>query len=107
MLNQLRLSIGAVALAAAGTMSVGATADTLTIEDQFLKFATGPRHYEVAEFRFSDGTLARIHDWSARGIDVEIGGRRARSRVTRAGDQLISLVPVEKTDAESEPGAMA
>ncbi len=43
-------------------------------------------------FRFedgADGTLARIHAWREDGIDVEIGGRRTRARVTRAGGHLI------------------
>ena len=43
-------------------------------------------------FRFEDGaggTTARIHAWSADGIDVEIGGRRTRAYVTRAGGDLI------------------
>ena len=40
-------------------------------------------------FRFSDGTIARIHGWSDDGIDVEIGGHRSHARVTRAGDTLI------------------
>ena len=34
-------------------------------------------------------TTARIHAWREDEIDVEIGGRRIRARVTRAGDQLI------------------
>jgi propionyl-CoA carboxylase alpha chain len=39
-------------------------------------------------FRFADGQTARVHAWSETDIDVEIGGRRQRARVTRAGDQL-------------------
>ncbi len=38
-------------------------------------------------FDVGNGT-ARVHDWSDLDIDVEIDGRRARSRVTRAGDVL-------------------
>jgi propionyl-CoA carboxylase alpha chain len=44
-------------------------------------------------FRFGDGTHARIHDWHAGGIDVEIDGRRSRSRVTRAGDRIVAQGP--------------
>jgi len=40
-------------------------------------------------FRFSDGTTARIHTWAPNAIDVEIGGRRLRARVTRDRDRLI------------------
>lgn len=32
--------------------------------------------------------LARVHHWSHVGIDVEINGRRARTRVTRSADHL-------------------
>jgi propionyl-CoA carboxylase alpha chain len=39
--------------------------------------------------RFSDGTLARIHDWNAVSIDVEIDGRRSRARITRTGDRIL------------------
>ena len=47
------------------------------------------RSLRDGRFRFADGTLARIHTWSEDGIDVEIGGRRTRARVTRAGNHLI------------------
>lgn len=40
-------------------------------------------------FRFADGSKARIHGWSAEGIDAEIAGRRRDARVTRAGDRII------------------
>ncbi|MDJ0787771.1 MAG: biotin carboxylase N-terminal domain-containing protein [Myxococcota bacterium] len=40
-------------------------------------------------FRFPDGTTARVHEAGADAIDVEIGGRRVRARVRRAGDQLV------------------
>ncbi len=39
-------------------------------------------------FRFADGTIARIHDWREDGIDAEVGGRRVRARITRAGRWL-------------------
>ncbi len=39
-------------------------------------------------FAVGDGGRARIHDWSADHIDVEIDGLRSTSRVTRAGDRL-------------------
>ncbi|TDJ15258.1 MAG: carbamoyl-phosphate synthase L chain ATP-binding protein [Deltaproteobacteria bacterium] len=50
------------------------------------------RSLRDGRFRFADGAdgaTARIHAWRQDEIDVEIGGRRIRSRVTRAGDQLI------------------
>ncbi|MDX1648350.1 MAG: biotin/lipoyl-containing protein, partial [Myxococcota bacterium] len=40
-------------------------------------------------FRFEDGTRARVHAWWPEGIDVEIGGRRRRCRITRAGELLV------------------
>ena len=47
------------------------------------------RSLRVGRFRFHDGTTARIHASSENSIDVEIGGRRTRARVTRSGEQLI------------------
>jgi propionyl-CoA carboxylase alpha chain len=50
---------------------------------------------EVRYRAHRDGTFtvravgpARVHDWSVEGIDVEIGGRRARYAVTADGDRL-------------------
>ena len=40
-------------------------------------------------FRFDDGSRARVLDWDAASIDVEIDGRRRRSRVTRSEDRLV------------------
>jgi propionyl-CoA carboxylase alpha chain len=58
--------------------------------------AAGEREIEVryrAErdggFRFDDGSRARVLDWDARSIDVEIDGRRRRSRVSRTEERLI------------------
>lgn len=36
---------------------------------------------------------ARVHHWSASEIDVEVDGRRARSRVTRCGEHLYVQAP--------------
>ncbi|NRA00666.1 MAG: ATP-grasp domain-containing protein [Myxococcales bacterium] len=47
------------------------------------------RSLRDGRFRFADGTTAFIHSWGEDAIDVEIGGRRTRARVTRVGDQLI------------------
>jgi propionyl-CoA carboxylase alpha chain len=46
------------------------------------------RRLRDGRFRFGDGAHARLHGWTPEGIDVEIDGRRARARVTRAGDVL-------------------
>jgi propionyl-CoA carboxylase alpha chain len=58
--------------------------------------AAGEREIEVryrAErdggFRFDDGSRARVLDWDERSIDVEIDGRRRRSRVSRTEERLI------------------
>ena len=40
-------------------------------------------------FRMGDGQTAHIHAWSPHHIDVEIGGRRATSRITRRGDRIV------------------
>jgi len=45
------------------------------------------------DFRFADGTTARIHEWREDGIDVEIDGRRRNVRVTRERDRLIVQGP--------------
>ncbi len=51
------------------------------------------RRLRDGRFRFGDGAMARIHAWDHDAIDVEIDGRRARARVTRAGDRLIVQTP--------------
>ncbi len=55
-----------------------------------------PVHYRRlrdGRFRLGDELYARIHDWSERGIDVEIDGRRLRALVTRDGDRLVVQGP--------------
>jgi propionyl-CoA carboxylase alpha chain len=52
-----------------------------SLRDGRFRFAAGEDDTEV--------TLARVHAWSEDGIDVEIGGRRTRARIDRAGDRLI------------------
>jgi propionyl-CoA carboxylase alpha chain len=47
------------------------------------------RSLRDGRFRFPDGTTARVHAWSEDGIDAEVGGRRIRARITRAGNSLI------------------
>ena len=68
--------------------------------NQRLSLRHGEDEIEVAyrttrdgRFRFSDGTHATVHSWSATAIDVEIEGRRVQSRVTRFEDQLIVQGP--------------
>jgi propionyl-CoA carboxylase alpha chain len=39
-------------------------------------------------FDVGEASIARVHHWDDRGIDVEVDGRRAHSRVTRSGDVL-------------------
>jgi propionyl-CoA carboxylase alpha chain len=64
--------------------------------DQRITLALGEREVEVSyhrqrdgSFRFGDGSLARVHAWSPRAIDVEVDGRRLRAHVTRAQDRLV------------------
>lgn len=52
------------------------------------ELSIGYQHQRDGRFRMADGTHARIHAWSPDGIDVEIDGRRAEARVTRAGDHV-------------------
>jgi len=47
------------------------------------------RSLRDGRFRLADGQHARIHSWSPGAIDVEIGGRRCRARVTRDGDRIV------------------
>jgi propionyl-CoA carboxylase alpha chain len=65
------------------------------LPDQRVGFAFGEREIEVSyrtlrdgSFRLGDGSIARVHAWSDDAIDVEIGGRRQRARVTRAHDRI-------------------
>ncbi len=66
------------------------------LPDQRVTLAFGEREFEVAyralrdgSFRLGDGSVARVHAWSPRAIDVEIAGRRQRARVTRASDRIV------------------
>ncbi len=61
-----------------------------------VKLAMDDREIEVryrrtrdGSFLFSDDTRARIHSWTPRSIDVEIGGHRQEAIVTRTEDRLI------------------
>ncbi len=62
--------------------------------------ATGEREIEIryrarrdGSFEFQDGATARLFAWNVDSIDVEIDGRRQRSRVTRMTDRLIVQCP--------------
>jgi propionyl-CoA carboxylase alpha chain len=70
------------------------------LPDQRLDFACGGREIQVCyralrdgSFRLGDGSSARIHAWSREAIDVEIDGRRWRSRVTRTHERLVVQTP--------------
>jgi propionyl-CoA carboxylase alpha chain len=63
---------------------------------QKLVFQSGGRELPVeyralrdGSFRLADDVRATIHAWSESAIDVEIDGRRGRSRVTRSGDRVL------------------
>ena len=60
---------------------------TLRLGDEDIEVAY--RSQRDGTFRFEDGTTATLHAWSESGIDVEVGGRRSRARVTRAGELLV------------------
>ena len=66
------------------------------LPDQRVCFGYGDRELEVryrtlrdGSFRIDGETIARVHAWSPGEIDAEIGGRRLRARVTRAGERLV------------------
>jgi propionyl-CoA carboxylase alpha chain len=66
------------------------------LPDQQVKLALGDQTLEISyralrdgSFRLSDGSLARVHAWSPRAIDVEIDGRRLRARVTRTQGRIV------------------
>jgi propionyl-CoA carboxylase alpha chain len=66
------------------------------LPDQRVSFAHGDRELEIryqrerdGSFRLGEGSRARIHAWSPEAIDVEIDGRRRRSRVTRLEGRLV------------------
>jgi len=61
------------------------------LEDREIE--VGYRANRDGSFRFADGTIARIFEWTAEGIDVEIDGRRHASFVTRSKDRLIVQNP--------------
>jgi propionyl-CoA carboxylase alpha chain len=54
-------------------------------------------------FRLGDGTHARIHAWSAGGIDVEVDGRRSRAAITRVGERLHVHGPHGDVDFDLQP----
>jgi propionyl-CoA carboxylase alpha chain len=75
------------------------------LPDQRIAFGFEGREHEVCyralrdgSFRLGDGSVARIHAWSEGAIDVEIDGRRRRSRVTRTPGRI--LVQAARGDVE-------
>ncbi|MEN8183596.1 MAG: biotin carboxylase N-terminal domain-containing protein, partial [Myxococcota bacterium] len=80
------------------------------LPDQRISFGFGERSLEVSyrslrdgSFRFGDGDRARIHVWSAQGIDLEIDGRRSRARVTRAEDRVVIQSPRGDVELRIQP----
>ncbi len=70
------------------------------LPDTRIGFAFGERQIEVAyrsqrdgSFRLGEEGVARVHAWSPDAIDVEIGGRRRRVRITRSGDRIVVQGP--------------
>ena len=77
---------------------------------QHVAFSLGKERFDVhyrsmrdGSFCFDDGTVARMHAWSPEGLDVEIGGLRVRSRVTRAGEDLVVQTPIGDLQLHQEP----
>jgi len=78
--------------------------------DERLVFKHGEQEQVVTYRRLRDGRFrvdgdarARIHTWSAEGIDVEIDGRRQSSRISRADDQLVVHGPRGDVELQLEP----
>ncbi len=75
------------------------------LPDQRIAFGFADREHEVCyralrdgSFRLGDGSIARVYAWSEGAIDVEIDGRRRRSRVTRTPGRI--LVQAARGDVE-------
>ncbi len=80
------------------------------LPDQSVTFVCGEREIAVAYRRLRDGRFeinccatARLHEWTPRGVDVEIGDRRYRSRITRAGERLIVATPRGDVELAVQP----
>ncbi|MDA8340865.1 MAG: carbamoyl-phosphate synthase L chain ATP-binding protein [Actinomycetota bacterium] len=70
------------------------------LPDQRVTFRSGDDEIEVAyqlrrdgSFALGGGGVARVHRWTELNVDVEVDGRRAVTRVTRAGDRCFVQVP--------------
>ncbi len=61
------------------------------------------RSLRDGRFRFEDGSTGRVHACDERSIDVEIGGRRFESRVSRAGEQLVVQGPTGDLGFREQP----
>jgi propionyl-CoA carboxylase alpha chain len=77
---------------------------------QRTSFTAGDRTFDVTyqaqrdgSFRIGDGTTARVHAWSPDAVDVEVDGRRAVVRVTRAGERLHVQAPHGTVDLDLVP----
>ena len=74
-----------------------------------VRLAAGERECDVryrntrdGGFLFDDGTSARVFAWSGESIDVEIGGRRRASYVTRSEEQGGEQLVVQTTGGDVE-----
>jgi propionyl-CoA carboxylase alpha chain len=84
-----RLSAKVLGLAPSGWRNARLPDQKLTLEHGATSVTVLYRRLRDGRYRFEDGTTARIHDWHEDAIDVEIGGRRLRARIARAGDQIV------------------
>jgi propionyl-CoA carboxylase alpha chain len=80
------------------------------LPDQQTGFVCGGRELQVSygslrdgSFRLGDGGVARIHGWSGDAIDVEIDGRRWRSRITCARERLVVQTPRGDVELAIQP----
>ncbi len=98
-----RAEAGALAAAPSGWRNA-------RLPNQRVAFSHGTGEVSVAyhtlrdgRFRFGDGTHARIHNWSADGIDVEIDSRRSRAQISRDGARLVVHGPGGDVELALQP----
>jgi len=84
-----RRNAGVLAMAPSGWRNARLPDQELVLDHGGTSIAVRYHTLRDGSFRFADGTTARIHACSEEGIDAELGGRRARARICRAGDQLL------------------
>jgi len=97
-----RAAAGALASTPSGWRNARMPDQLVVFEHRGEELRVGYHTLRDGSFRLGDA-LARIHAWDARGIDVEIDGRRARVQVTRSGDRLVVHGPRGDVELTIQP----